>query len=628
MAYALEPEDELGRWLRDVNLSIIRRSVEDWVGPWFRDHESDPRQGHLETAHLCIGVAAALDLVPEVFTESERQEVERLLGERGIPLCLRWLDRTSRLNNWRCIMNAGLAVASAVLDDRPMMDRAVSEYQLCTEAYQADGSYSESLQYGNYAALGLTMAYEALVRRDPSLENQMAVEAYARGTRWAAHSYFYAKPLKGWGQRPRPRSANFNDCAAIFRPSGDVLLHIATRAKKTLPTEAGLARWLFDTHYLPAASQGPFDRASFGLVNHFGFLTLPLLLQAAEPLSPAEAHLPTVAAFSNGDSIARDDWDGRTVLAVHGGGEPLYAPAHLHGDLNSFILVHNRERLLIDPGHSCYRNLMRELEISSQTHNTCTFSVGSTEGLRQEDLLALPKLQQQTITGTRVIVAGEPGPPVKRGGRRLLADQDGPVTVIGSEAGAVYGSPMEEFSRFCFLLGSHVLFVVDRIRSADPVRTTWNWLLNNRDDGLALEILKPDRVEARRGDAGLKLYHLGDGVLSGPFYAYVHDAYHPLPNQRGEGKPGSGLLMRWQEPEARLVRTTVHAIAVDDYGSIAGWDLAVRDGKVTFDGPGDRRSWTLELEEKALAFRLTGAGGAVNHRVGRNGQGQWELAPY
>src|SRR5690606_20662475 len=336
---------------------------------------------------------------------------------------------------------------------------------------------------------------------------------------------------------PRPRSANFNDSAALHRPSGDLLLHIAARARDALPAEAGLARWLFDTLYTPAFEQSPHDLATFGFVNDFGFLAFPLLPQAAAALVPDAAGLGTLEAFSCGDVLARDAWPengGRTILAVHGGGDLLHGPGHLHGDLNSFILVHNRERLLLDPGHSCYRNLIHDLEGSSLTHNTCTFAIeaaGDGPAL-QEDLLKGHVLQQSRQLKRHFDPAtGVSGPPVDRGGRRLLCAREGDVTAIASDAAALYGKPIAEFTRFWFLCGTHALFIVDRIVADRPVKTSWSWLLNNRDDQLDLKLVRPDRLVARRGHAGMKLFHLGGGTLQEPLHAYVHDAYHPRTNQ-------------------------------------------------------------------------------------------------
>lgn len=604
MAYALNPDDTMGRWLRDVTLSLVRRSLEDWVGPDFRDHSREPRIGHLETAHLSLAVAAALDLAPDIFTASEIREIKDKLREEAIPLCLRWLDNCGSLNNWFAILNFGVATAAAVLDDRANMDRAAEYQNIAVQAFQPDGSYTESLQYSNYAAKGMMWAYEALVRRNPSYKDKISAVPYARSARWSAYSFLYNKPLTGWGPSPMPRSANFNDSAAIHRPTADVLLHFAVRTKDELPLESGLARWLFDTVYAPPLVQKPYDVMSFGFFNQYGFLTIPLLPQACEAISPEAADLPPVAHFSCGDTLVRDQWDSPTVLAIHGGGDPMYGPGHLHGDLNSFILVHNQTRLLVDPGHACYRNMMRELDIATRQHNTCTFLVESADGsARQEDLLSARFLEQSTST-RRTIDGNEPGPPPERGGKHLLDAKLGPVKVVGSEAAKLYGPPIETFMRFWFMVGEHALFVVDHIVSSQPVKTTWNWLLNNRDGTLDLKLVRPDRLVARRGDAGMKLFHLGGGVMQGPNYGYMHDMYHPLPNQNGEGKPGSSMIIRWQERQAATVRTVVHAIPVDHYGAVAGWHLRQEGGKVGLEAPGGSPLITLTVENDPLAFSI------------------------
>jgi hypothetical protein len=604
MLYAIDGDATVGAWLRDAVLSIAHRPVDDWVGPFFRDHDSKPPVGHLETAHLSMAVASALDLAPGAFNETECAELEKCLREVAIPLCTRWLDRTAHINNWRCVLAYGLAAAAVVLKDESSIQRAVSEYQTCLQLFQEDGSYGESLQYSSYAAAALMLSYESLVRYNPALAQEMSPAPYARAVHWMAQSLFYRKPLMGWGQSPMPRSANFNDSAAVFRPSGDLLLHIAVRMKDTLPAEAALARWLFDALYAPDSSRGPSDRMTFGFSNHFGFLTMALVAQAPSG-TPREATEPLLTRFSCGDTFARDAWDGHTILAMRTASDPLAAPGHLHGDINSFILVHNQERLLLDPGHSCYRNLIRELDIASQSHNTCTFSVEpDVANRRAEDLLAARKLQQRTEF-QRKFSAGQVGPLVDRGGKFLLAAESGPVKVVGSEAAGLYGEPLTSFQRFWLLAGANVLFVVDHIEAEQPVRTTWNWLFNNRDGALELKTVRPDRIVVRRGDAGLKLFHLGGGNMQGPVYAHVHDAYHPLPAQASEGKPGSGMLMRFHERGAALTRTVVHAIVVADYGGIGSWHLKPQDGKPAIEGPGGSSLWVLTVEENPLRLILS-----------------------
>jgi hypothetical protein len=373
-----------------------------------------------------------------------------------------------------------------------------------------------------------------------------------------------------------------------------------------MPTEAGLARWLFDTYYASVPAQKPHNLASFGLRNDWGFLTVRFLAQCAAPLSPAEADLPVVKGYSNGNIFIRDRWEGKTVLAVQGGSEPLHGPGHLHGDLNSFILVHNHQRLLADSGHSCYRNLIHGLESATQTHSTCTFLLDQDALGLQEDLAKSALLEQSNVASRRTITDGRVSDPVAARGRLLLLDRIDEVTVVASEAAALYGAPIEEFTRVWLQAGPHALFVIDRICASQPVRTVWNWLMNNRDGESEFDVRDGQTVMMRRGLAGLTLAHGSDGRLHGPVYAVLHDAYHPEPSQQGEGRSGSGMLYRWIEPEARTARVVVHAVAVDDYGLIDRW-TADRDG-ATYSLASDNQHWSLALsDENALDLNLRDA---------------------
>lgn len=617
MVYALKPTAALQSWLRSCTLEIVRRPVSDWVGPPFRDQKAKPPIGHLETGHLTWSVGIVLDLAPDLFDADEQAEIRCALKEKGIALCQRWLEKTEYLNNWRCVLNAGIATAAAVLDETEVLAEATEAFQRDVDVFQKDGSYSESLQYGNYTGYCLMLTREAIVPHTPSKNTSLALDPYVKKPRWDVASLFYKKPLQGWGIHPRPRSANFNDSAAMYRASGDFLLHVAARAKKTHPTEAGLARWLFDTLYLPSFEQGPHDQASFGFINDLGFLTLPLFAQACAPISPEEAGLPLTDAFSCGDILTRDAWPsqgGRTVLAIHGADQGLHAPGHLHGDLNSFILVHNDERLLVDPGHSCYRGLLHGTETSTRTHNTCTFSE-SGQSIEQAKWCRRPYDPKTKKAGSLVT----------RGGERLLLAREGDVTAVASEVAALYGDPITEFTRFWFQCGTHALFVVDYIVASRPVRTHWNWLLNNRDDALDLKLVQPDRLVARRANAGMKLFHLGGHKMQGPVAAYVHDAYHPLPNQLGEGKSGSGQLITWSEQEAALTRTVTHAICLDSYGPVAGWHLRSDETGTALESPGAQINWKLSGEMDDQGFTLCETVSQTTYTISKE-QGNWQLS--
>ncbi|MCZ7599236.1 MAG: hypothetical protein M5U09_18185 [Gammaproteobacteria bacterium] len=85
----------------------------------------------------------------------------------------------------------------------------------------------------------------------------------------------------------------------------------------------------------------------------------------------------------------------------------------------------------------------------------------------------------------------------------------------------------------------------------------------------------------------------------------------------GEGRSGSGLLVNWKaRPATSLVG--VHAIAMDDYGSIAGWHLKDAEGDAVLEAPGKAAAWRLTVGEDGLgvsevvsgqAWRVTGDDG-------------------
>jgi Heparinase II/III-like protein len=616
LVHAIRPSPEVGTWLRSVVLEIARQSASDWGGPAFRGYQGGADAvGTLETGHLTWGLSVALDLAGDLFTSAEHEEIATALRFHGVSACRRFLKHTKFCHNWNCVLLAGAAVGAAVLEDDVTLAETIKWFPLAADHFQPDGSYGESLQYANYAAYSIILAREAIIRRAP--ETRLTLEPYARIVHWAAQSFFYRKPLSGWGTMDRPRSANFGDSGAVFRPSGDLLAHIAVHARETLPVEAGLARWLFDELYFPADEPPPHDLASFGFVPGFGFLSVILLPGAAAPVPPADAGLPLTAAFSAGDVFVRDHWNGQTTLAARTASEPRHATAHIHGDINSFILVHRRERMLVDPGHSCYRNITHDLEAASLTHNTCTFEVAG-RMLTQRGGINRPIVRDEgPLRGA---------PPIDLGGRRLIAARIGKVSVIGSEAAPLYGSPLRRFTRLWVMCGANALFIVDRIESEEPLRATWHWLLNNRDGLLDLRLHRPDRIVATRGEAGIHLVHCGGGQMNGPVYAHVHDAYHPLPAQLGEGHPGSGMLMRWTEAVPATARTVVHVISLDAPAEVEDWRVTLSNGKFILENANQSQQWTLFPAADGDSWDLTESASKAAYTACLKADGTWDLA--
>ncbi|MHA4845055.1 heparinase II/III domain-containing protein [Flavitalea antarctica] len=570
MLYALRPSKKLASWIKKVALEIALKQEYDWVGPAFRDH-SEPLTGHLETAHLCWGISAVLDLAEEIFSTEEVTVIKSALKDKGILLCRRWLQKNSHLANWRGILASGALVAGSVLEDHSVVDEMLNEVTILSEAFQPDGSYGESLQYGNYLGNALMMAYEALIRKYPARAAKLNIAAYAKGMTWMAQSMMYRKPMGGyWGKEPRARAVNFNDSAAIFRPSGDFLLHVAARYKDD-KIAAGLASWMFHEYYSSCPNQGPHDLASFGMRNDWGFLTLPLLLRSVKPISPVKAQLSLTTTFSNGNTFVRDSWTGQSILAIQAGNNNgCFAPGHLQGDLNSFMLAYKNERLLIDAGHSCYRNIIHGLESATQTHNTCTFLLQQDKLGLQEDLAKIKLLEQRNVLSRRIISNGQVGKPVDRGGRLLCVKRLSGVSLVVSEVADAYGEPITLFKRHWLQLDRHVTVVIDHVSASQPVKTVWNWMVNNRDFKTQHRI-DGNHIIAVRNKTALRLISTGNISVSGPVYAHVHDAYHVKPNQPGEGASGSGLLFRTTAINSGTEIFSTHVIIADDAKDIQQW---------------------------------------------------------
>ena len=163
---------------------------------------------------------------------------------------------------------------------------------------------------------------------------------------------------------------------------------------------------------------------------------------------------------------------------------------------------------------------------------------------------------------------------------------------------------VRDFTRVWLLAGAHALFVVDYITTTAPMRTTWHWLLNNREGGLDLALQPPHRLTARRGDVGVHLLHAGPGRLAGTAHGFMHDAYHPRPGQLGEGSSGSGTLVQFTEPRPATARLAVHAFVFGSAAELACCTVENRESTVHLRDPA--REWILETGPDRLSLRLTG----------------------
>lgn len=591
---AVKPRPELARWVREVVLELCRRPADDWIGPWFRKR-SNPSMGMLETAHIAAAVFTAYDLCPELFSAEEREEIRQAVKVKGMEPCRRaaakYVAEKRHINNWFMVLANGFGTAAVMLGDETAVEEAVGFYREAAKLYNRD-SYGESLQYSNYASIHLVHLRELLIRFDPSLAAELDPGCIARLIPWYAASLMYMKPLEGWGEQAYPRSVNFGDSAAMFRPSGDVLLHVASRCAGEYPREAGLARWLFDITYADPRL-GPNDAATFGFMNSYQLLSVLLHKEAVPAIPPWQAELPLLAQFETGGAIVRDKWEEPdTILAVQGGFSPHHVASHRHADQNSFQLVHRKERFFADPGHCCYRLTAFHSARATASHNTWSF------------------IAEQQETGEKKVIGqkevyGNIYMPHTAFNHNRIVQQLGHVHVIRSDCAEIYGDPIIKAERTWIAVMPHILFVVDRLEARTPVKVQSHFVLNNRDNRLKVNVAADNKLVLRRGEAAMKFFLLDARSAEGksPFrltrdWGYIHDCYHPQPNQKGQGKEGSGLIFRYEMEGPQVNHTMVYAVAMDQEPLIKGWHLKVlEDGRYFVEPPGHGGGVTLHLAD-------------------------------
>jgi hypothetical protein len=81
----------------------------------------------------------------------------------------------------------------------------------------------------------------------------------------------------------------------------------------------------------------------------------------------------------------------------------------------------------------------------------------------------------------------------------------------------------------------------------------------------------------------------------------MHDAYHPLPGQLGEGRNGSAQIVRWSSDPATTLNA-VHAVVVDGYGPVAGWHLRPDPIAVVLEAPAASERWSLRLDDGRISI--------------------------
>ena len=130
-------------------------------------------------------------------------------------------------------------------------------------------------------------------------------------------------------------------------------------------------------------------------------------------------------------------------------------------------------------------------------------------------------------------------------------------------------------------------------------------MVNNRDGQTQWQKEKAS-LTVTKNQAGMKLFHGGSGSFSYPVYGFLHDAYHPEPNQLGEGKSGDALVFRFTEGQKLTTRTVVHAIALDEPSLLENWQFEQNESDFILKS--NTRKWTLKLNENNGFSVISGHG--------------------
>lgn len=586
-----EGDAAVGQWLYKRTMEIVRMDEDRWLGPWFRGRSAQP-SGFLETSHITMAVCEAIANCPFLFTDDEKQEILTAIREKGMKLCERYCEAIEKgqdtINNWFMVLLNGFGTAAVLLGDEERIRKARHWARLAGILYNRN-DYGESVQYSNYASLHLAHLNEVLIRSGCAQE-ELDLDCYTRLMEWYAASFLYNKPLAEGGER-YPRSFNFGDSAAIFRPTADLLAHIAVRCKDSSPRQAGLAAWMFETMYENPAL-GPDELATFGFFNQYQYHTILMLPDMAVPLSPIEAGLPETLSFEGGQIISRDRWENAdAAIAIQAGYGLLNVNSHRHHDQNSFQLAIGNERMLIDPGHCCYRLQTQRESASEMAHNTIS--------VKKKGQL----LEQKAVGGN--IFRREDA------GNRLLCSYFWKhVQIVGSDASGLYAGAVEKAVRYWVMDLPHMMFVIDVISAKEEVSVCAHFCANNRDGRLQVHQATEQRLVLRRGGRALKLFEAyaeTDGKETASKLSFnwtaMHDYYHPLPNQAGQGKEGSVCRYLWEGPEGKE-HVRIHTFLMDESEAVKGWHVYhMEDGYVRMESPDKKRILEAKLEDGCLLLR-------------------------
>ena len=326
--------------------------------------------GLLRAAETSIALSFGIDWLGSALSETEREEIERNIAEKGAPECytalygMRYPDRVKgwtydpaedgaikagTLKRWPLILNstnlktvpaAGLGIAACRLHGRhPMaetwLEMARSSMRAFATMYGSDGSYDEGVSYWVPTTLDMALFAEVLWRSrgidDRGLINYPGSILYA-----------LTMTLPRFDAAPGPalKPKNMGELLPLIPPRYDIVDFGDANGS----VEISLAAWVGRTHGDPVSQYLAQD---VGEVKYYhGLIWYDATAKTELPPRPMLDR-----RMLNDLVVSRSGWaPAEGVVALRSGG-----PAnHEHADRNSVIFKAHGDRLLHDPFRAAY----------------------------------------------------------------------------------------------------------------------------------------------------------------------------------------------------------------------------------------------------------------------------------
>lgn len=514
IVYALTGHEALGKFLHDHIMQIARLPLDFWCHAELRKYKPERPQGMIETGQLAWKLSCAMSGAEDLFAPAELAEVHTALREKGLVPMMNYLTDTKAVNNFIAIVGTGTFITGKYLGDAAACEMGKSSLvKFVNNSVENDGSYGEGTGYFSYPMDNLTPAVAAMSPEERvSFFNESGLR---HSPVWLAYPYLY--PADGENKELR---VVYGDNSYMGRPAQKLL------AMLTDIYGDRLAAWL-GQHFSGIKQYWQCADWRWAVVHLSNEKDIP-------PQSPADAKLPPVKGFENGENFIRSGWepDG-IVLSLYTAGLTRVNYAHQRPERNSINLGAYGEYFIISPHSASYRSPIHyEYDLTTLAANTVMI-----DGKSQ----LFPKIGGSWGKAPEYATVGRPV-------GKLLRAESGPVfDVLEGDARLCYQEKPEAATRTVLYHRTQKYFVViDRLNDAKAPHTyTARWQLNNRDEKLKLSGVESGHILAERPKADLAVscfaaVLLKTEVLDGYMHG-IHRDYSP--GGKNEGKPGSAKVL-------------------------------------------------------------------------------------